>query len=396
MMKNFFSRAHACRAKVFTAAMLALVAATPAAAWEPAKPVEATPTAEVETISGEQGSTQTAETADYSPVFMDDIENLYDQSLAATVEIPHEAISHELAPEPQLAGSAGGSDSAYQRPPEESHSPSYDLGDPSLDDEMIETVYAGEPETPIQTEAEQGELAPETEQIIHSEDEQPATLEPGAPVEEQADTNVETPAEVAEGKEQDFLRNLAEQQPASYLSNEPENETFFEAEPEQESEPEPEPESAGDEAMAFRAEERVPSETNGNGVHPHDAEEQPSEERQFAETHIQPEQPTPWDSVAHPRPFNPPPADTVPTEEFEESDLLDLGETAEPPPPITWQEASTQDVGAPQFSDEVIDRIADRVVAKLSEQLVREIADLIVPDAVESFILKKFGRSDDR
>jgi len=40
MMKNFFSRAHACRAKVFTAAMLALAATAPAAAWEPAKPVE--------------------------------------------------------------------------------------------------------------------------------------------------------------------------------------------------------------------------------------------------------------------------------------------------------------------------------------------------------------------
>ncbi|WP_443098579.1 Bug family tripartite tricarboxylate transporter substrate binding protein [Variovorax sp. CCNWLW225] len=39
-MKNFFSRAHACRAKVFTAAMLALAATAPAAAWEPAKPVE--------------------------------------------------------------------------------------------------------------------------------------------------------------------------------------------------------------------------------------------------------------------------------------------------------------------------------------------------------------------
>ena len=40
MMNNFFSRAHACRAKVFTAAMLALAATAPAAAWEPAKPVE--------------------------------------------------------------------------------------------------------------------------------------------------------------------------------------------------------------------------------------------------------------------------------------------------------------------------------------------------------------------
>jgi hypothetical protein len=86
----------------------------------------------------------------------------------------------------------------------------------------------------------------------------------------------------------------------------------------------------------------------------------------------------------------------VPTEAFEESDLLGLVETAEPVPPTTWQEASMQDIGAPQFSDEVIDRIADRVVAKLSEQLVREIADRIVPDAVESFILKKFGRGDDR
>jgi CheY-like chemotaxis protein len=325
-----------------------------------------------------------SQTADFSAELTDDIESLYDQSLSATIEIPHPAADAELAGETEQTESV--EEPVNEPELETAQQPAaFELGDPSMDDEMIETVYTIEPENLIEPEPQLPSAEAETSEFTETEPEQPEEFQTVPLASGQADTQAEAASEPATGDEQDFLRNLAERQPASYLSNEPENETLFEAEPEAE----PEPESAEDEAMAFRAEEPVPAETNGNGTYPHEQHE----ESTFVDTADQFGQATPWDSVAHPRPFTPP-VEAAPTEEFEESDLLDLGESGEPAQPPTIQEASAHDAGAPQFSDDVIDRIADRVVAKLSEQLVREIADRIVPDAVESFFMKKFGRSD--
>ena len=179
-----------------------------------------------------------------------------------------------------------------------------------------------------------------------------------------------------------FLRDLENKEPQSYLSHRGEDESFYEADSEID------PDSAAEEAMALRTERPVPANSNGNGTSASNFREDDAwDDESIVETRFGTGRNSdPWESVATP---------LGPVATFDEPNLLDLPPNSSDMPVTAgrFQQAARPDPLA--ISDDLIDQIAERVANRLSEDQIREIAERIVPRVVESFMLRKFRRDDD-
>lgn len=263
-----------------------------------------------------------------------DIDHLYTKSLPETVEIP--------------------------QPPAEKSG----LGEPAMDDELIETSYAAPTPTAeaekveeLHTAAERSPDQPQESaayseaQGQHAATEMAETQQPPEPFHPIIDGGDAVPEHQAAAEQPVLEQPAVENFPFEELSDE----TYFEPAPEI-------PEERTD-----IADVSVPAEQS--------------------DTH---EAPTPWDSIVGPaeRGFR-----------FDEANLLELPVSADRADQQPTNFRPDQPGELPmdkQFSDELIEQIARATASQISEQLVREIAERVVPRVIEEMMARRSAEEVNR
>ncbi|HYJ92354.1 MAG TPA: response regulator [Pyrinomonadaceae bacterium] len=305
----------------------------------------------------------TAELPEPDMFATNDIENLYSQSFAETVEMPH-TVAERMQ-----------------------------YNDVSADDELIETTTYTEPQ---QTPPENQEAAP-SQEIERLEAGPESDSERPFHENIAAETMDETAAATAPGEQAesaDFAslpdKDTEPAAPAPEASESP-----VEAQPDQEGRPQDAPTEEYN--FDFRSGETLfepapesltsPVETTTEHVPETFSSAEPSVEtvaqteqvESQADEEFRPAGPTPWDTVAAP-------SESGIT--FDESNLLELPTET---PTHRLNDESTADTGV---STEMVERIARIVASQISEHLIREISERIVPMVVEETLARRRGEID--
>jgi CheY-like chemotaxis protein len=338
------------------------------------------------------------------PYATDDIENLIQQSFVETVEMPHTVAERMM------------NEIAAARSEENIDVPAAARDEAAFDDELIETTYTSgssedrEPareEPPVTLSGEDssiamfaGETAPEAELTT---DEQP--IEEGAISKEfrdeaqRSENEIILPPLTSETYGESVSTAELSQAPTEeFQIDQSGDETYFEpttdtAEQSIEEQHQPSDEQTGFQIlniaeptatfprpMNFHREE-VPVEPV--------AESPPEQELEPQPENVDEQQPspTPWDSVAEPRPAR---------FQLDESNLLELPlDRSHRRDSIAAERSAEISDTMAKLEPALVDEIARATASQISEELVREIAQRIVPKVVEEVIARHRGETDE-
>jgi twitching motility two-component system response regulator PilG len=283
---------------------------------------------------------------------MSDIEVLYQESFAETLEMPAD------------------------------DSERGDFGDPALDDELIETTYKYEAEAESPAPVDE---TPSTEEqrSAPAEIERPLATEAAAGRESTASAVAEERTEQRPESDSATPEPI-EEEPLSF--EEPRDEAYFEPEEAETTE------TLTESAASTESDETVQTDEIPGSDFPKLAEAAPGNETAIgddvgprsAESEPAPsedEPPMPWDSLAEPPDMG---------FDFDDGDLLELpvgGRITDAGPAPSYEKAGRNDQML--LTPELVDRIVRLAALRISEEFGRQIAERVVPQVVEEVLAKR-------
>ena len=338
----------------------------------------------------------------------DDIEHLIKQSFVETVEMPH-TVAERMMSEIEAA-----------KAEQELSEPATARDEAAFDDELIETTFASEPGKPAE-EADQPQIENLTKQPAETSEqgeitdvtaggsesapaEQSETMSPELRIEPLGDEFVppqtgspETLATESEASAGVTTSDLSQAPTEEFQIDQSGDEAYFEpapetAEPPSEVTDQPTAEQTGFDIVR----DQVPSADHDRPPYSADQDQIIAESTQEPSAHTlveqetvtaaeQPSVPTPWDSVAEPRPSR---------FSLDEANLLELpagyGTRTNEAASVPESEVAN---AASELAPEIVDEIARATASHISEELVREIAQRIVPKVVEEVMARHRGEN---